>query len=93
MPLYEFRCPDCGPFEQSHPMTAVPAATGCIECDGPAPRRVSAPRLGHLGSPEMALLDRTARSAHEPDTVSAPPPRRRSTPMSTDPRHRTLPRP
>lgn len=92
VPLYEFRCPECGPFDQAHTMAAVPSATTC-ECGAPAPRRMSAPRLGHLNSPTMALLDRTARSAHEPDVVSTPPAPRAATPVSTNPRHRMLPRP
>ncbi|MGW0045392.1 FmdB family zinc ribbon protein [Rhodococcus sp. NPDC003348] len=93
VPLYEFRCPQCGPFEQTHAMATVPLRVTCDRCAADAPRRVSAPRLGHLNSTEMALLDRTARTAHEPDVVATPPGRRAAAPTSTHPLHRRLPRP
>ncbi|QNG19912.1 zinc ribbon domain-containing protein [Rhodococcus triatomae] len=96
MPLYEFHCADCGPFEQSFPMATVPTAADCARCLRPARRVVTTVRWGRGSSPQMRLLDRTARSAHEPDVVAAPPPSRSgpsTAQPSTNPLHRKLPRP
>ncbi|QDQ97551.1 FmdB family zinc ribbon protein [Tomitella fengzijianii] len=96
MPVYRFRCDSCGPFDASHTMAAVPDADACPECQAPSQRTITAPALGRGRSAAMGLLDATARTASEPGVVAgAPPGRRRSpgTPVSTDPRHRALPRP
>ncbi|WAM13259.1 MULTISPECIES: FmdB family zinc ribbon protein [Rhodococcus] len=96
MPLYEFRCAaDCGPFERSFPMADVPGTTRCPRCDRDAVRRVSPPRLGHGSSSAMNLLDRTKRSAHEPDVVTGPPPSTTAgrSAVTSNPLHRRLPRP
>ncbi|MDN5759269.1 MAG: zinc ribbon domain-containing protein [Tomitella sp.] len=96
MPVYQFRCNRCGPFDSAHPMTAVPDADGCPRCGESARRAITAPALNHAASSATRLLDSTARSASEPAVVSSPPPRgrpARSTPMTTNPLHRTLPRP
>ncbi|WP_009474798.1 FmdB family zinc ribbon protein [Rhodococcus sp. JVH1] len=96
LPLYEFRCAaDCGPFERSFPMADVPGTTRCPRCDRDAVRRVSPPRLGHGLSSAMNLLDRTKRSAHEPDVITGPPPPATAgrSSVTSNPLHRRLPRP
>ncbi|MEU5841956.1 zinc ribbon domain-containing protein [Rhodococcus sp. NPDC047139] len=96
MPLYEFRCAECGPFDLSVPMSEVSASTRCPQCGGHARRLLTPPRLGRGGSTAMRLHDATARTASEPDVVSGALPgtsRRPSRSVTTDPRHRSLPRP
>ncbi|MDI9917040.1 zinc ribbon domain-containing protein [Rhodococcus sp. IEGM 1379] len=95
MPLYEFRCTGCGPVERSFAMAEVPASIVCSRCNGESRRMVSSPRLSHVSSTAMGLLDSTARSAHEPAAVSGSVPgtRRSPTPMTSNPLHRKLPRP
>ncbi|WP_182357298.1 FmdB family zinc ribbon protein [Tomitella gaofuii] len=96
MPVYQFRCDSCGPFDAAHTMATVPDADVCPECRAPSRRTITSPALGRGGSASMRLLDATARSASEPAVVTGTAPgRRRSpgTPVSTDPRHRALPRP
>ena len=38
MPLYEFRCPQCGPFDLRRDMQDVADAAVCPSCDRPARR-------------------------------------------------------
>lgn len=94
MPLYEFRCACGSDTEQIHAMSAVPASIVCPACEQDSARRiVGSPRLSHAGSSAYRLIDSAARSAHEPDVVGGIPGRRRSTPVTTHPLHRRLPRP
>jgi putative FmdB family regulatory protein len=81
MPLYEFRCPRCGPFDLRCDMQDAAAQAPCPSCTQPARRRYSVgvgrPPAGPLrdaGRAERARLDR-ARSG-EP-LVTGPPSGRR----------------
>ena len=81
MPLYEFRCPQCGPFDLHRDMRDAAAAAPCPTCDRPAQRRyrvgVGRPPTGVLrdaGPADRARVDR-ARSG-EP-TLTGPPTGRR----------------
>ncbi|MGW0017149.1 FmdB family zinc ribbon protein [Rhodococcus sp. NPDC003382] len=96
MPLYEFRCADCGSFDLSMSMSEVGPAAPCPRCSRSAPRLLGAPRLGRGGSAAMRAHDAAARTASEPGVVSGALPgssRRPPRPVTTDPRHRLLPRP
>lgn len=96
MPLYEFRCTDCGSFDLSMSMSEVGAATPCPRCSRSAPRVLGVPRLGRGASAAMRMHDAAARTASEPGVVSGAlpgTPRGPSRPVTTDPRHRSLPRP
>nr|WP_137725592.1 zinc ribbon domain-containing protein [Prescottella subtropica] len=95
MPLYQFRCAQCGPFDAAHPMTSVPDAADCPDCGEVSRRQITVPRLGRGSSTAMHLLDATARSAHEPAVVTGARPGTRHTiqKVTTDPLHRKLPRP
>ncbi len=85
MPIYEFRCESAHEYERSVPISARDEDLLCPDCGAPARRRMSAPRLGRLGSTAGQLLDRAASSA--------PGARPAATHTSTDPRHARLPRP
>ena len=81
MPLYEFRCPQCGPFDLRRDMRDVADAAVCPSCDQPARRvyTVSAGRpwggpLRDAGKADRARVER-ARSG-EP-VITGPPSGRR----------------
>ena len=46
MPLYDYRCTDCGDFREIRPMAESTSARPCPVCGTPAPRSLSAPFLG-----------------------------------------------
>ncbi|TFD84380.1 zinc ribbon domain-containing protein [Cryobacterium lactosi] len=96
MPIYEFRCEICARFEQNHPMDLVPDLVDCPTCLAPARRVMSAPHLSAAGSAAFRLVEKTSRSAAEPEVVQSTHPGRRSgrgTPVTANPLHRKLPRP
>lgn len=81
MPLYEFRCARCGPFDLHRTMREAPAAAPCPTCDLPATRwygvgfgRPATGVLRDAGRADRARVDR-ARSG-EP-VVTGPPTGRR----------------
>lgn len=95
VPLYEFRCAQCGPVERSFPMSDVPEHITCPRCDAASPRRITGAAL-HGSSPAKRLIESTESSAHEPDVVSSlPPARSAASPrkISRNPLHQKLPRP
>jgi putative FmdB family regulatory protein len=81
VPLYEFRCPRCGPFDLRRDMQDAAAAAPCPSCGGPAQRRYGVGAVALPGGPlrgagraDRARVDR-ARSG-EP-VVTGPPSGRR----------------
>jgi putative FmdB family regulatory protein len=81
VPLYEFRCPHCGPFDLRRAMADAAAAAECPSCTRPAPRhygvgvgRAPEGRLRDAGRADRARVDR-ARTG-EP-VVTGPPTGRR----------------
>ena len=95
MPTYLFRCADGCQFDAVHPMSAVPAQLPCPDCGGTARRIPTAPHLARTSSSAFQLMDRTARSAHEPDVVQSLPARAgrpTATRTTTNPLHSKLPR-
>lgn len=94
MPLYDFRCPAEHVAEVMFSFQAAPATTECATCAQPAARLISSPRLSRASDPAFGLIERTKRSAHEPEVVhslgAGKGPRTRYT---ADPLHQKLPRP
>ncbi|MGU3432080.1 zinc ribbon domain-containing protein [Actinomycetes bacterium M1A6_2h] len=75
-------------------MADVPTATTCPRCSSSARRAVTTVRTGHGSSAAMTAMDSARRSASEPSVISSVPgASRRSTPTSSNPLHRKLPRP
>lgn len=66
MPLYEFDCATCGPFDAWRSMAEAGAPMACPRCGGAAERRFSAPVLG-LPSPGT---QRRIERARAPKVVS-----------------------
>ena len=97
MPVYEFRCEACGPFEAHHAMTDVPRSRECPGCGTTARRVFSVAGLSRANSPRARAIDDAARSAEAPDVVRSVPRQKggRGAPpaVSRDPRHLKLPRP
>lgn len=93
MPIYEYRCPACGDFEASRPMSATSRQHPCPACGEQAKKLLSAPKLSQLNSPRARAIDAAARSADSPEVVRGPVGRDRATPVTRDPRHLKLPRP
>ncbi|GAB3292249.1 FmdB family zinc ribbon protein [Pseudoclavibacter terrae] len=94
MPTYTYRCDRSHRFDEVHAMSSVPDESPCPECGSSARRRPSAPHLSATGSPAYGLMDAAAKSAHEPQVVSALPgsPRRPGTGVTRHPLHAKLPR-
>jgi len=72
VPVYEYICEACGPFELRQPAPEASAARSCPECDAPARRHFTPPGVFRTPAPLRAARDRELRSAHEPEVVSAP---------------------
>jgi putative FmdB family regulatory protein len=71
MPVYDYLCPDCGPFTVLRPMAEFEAPYPCEECGVQAPRAL-------LVAPAMLGLDPARRAAFATNERSANAPIRRS---------------
>lgn len=70
MPLYDFTCPDCGPFRAWMRMSEADASSPCPECGDEASRSVAMPFLALMNSNARTAHARNERSAHEPRVMS-----------------------
>lgn len=70
MPMYDFRCPDCGEFEALVPISELDQGQSCPDCGQAARRLVSVPRLAVLSAAASKAHETNERSAHEPKTRS-----------------------
>jgi putative FmdB family regulatory protein len=81
VPLYEFRCPHCGPFDLRHDMHAATTAAVCPSCDGSARRVYSVaefrPGSGPLRGAGKADRARVDRALGGEPLVTGPPSGRR----------------
>lgn len=94
MILYAFRCESgCGTTTQFHPMADRPDSVECPKCQGSARRTLASPHVGRADAAAMALHDRTRATGDRPAVVSRPPSAGRRQTVTTNPLHRTLPRP
>ncbi len=50
MPLYEYQCDTCGPFEQWHTLSEVGKPVTCSTCEGESTRRIYSPPSVMLNS-------------------------------------------
>jgi len=72
VPVYEYTCEACGPFELRLSTVDASAPRACPTCNAPARRRFTPPGVARTPAPMRAARDREERSAHEPDVVAAP---------------------
>ena len=70
MPIYAFRCEDCGDFEVVRPVAAAADPAPCPSCSDEARRVFTPPGLQLLAQPMRRALDTEEKSAHEPDVVT-----------------------
>ena len=59
MPLYEYRCRNCGEFEAWRTMAQYNAPADCPECDRPATKIFSAPNI-NLNSGSLSKIGKTS---------------------------------
>ncbi|WP_067171918.1 FmdB family zinc ribbon protein [Microtetraspora niveoalba] len=71
MAIYEYLCPECGPFDVFLPMGTAPEARGCTACGGAARRRYSGPNLRRVNRALAAGLAMEERSREAPEVVRA----------------------
>lgn len=69
MPLYDFRCATCGPFEERRPLAESSDAATCGACGAEAARVYRSPAIGGQRS-AAGLADAVDdRSRHDPARV------------------------
>lgn len=95
MALYAYRCPPHGSFEVRSPIGTAPGSLPCPVCSRPADRLFTPPMISRANPAALGLVERSERSAHEPEVVtSLPAGNRRATPVAGgSPARRQLPRP
>lgn len=71
MPVYDYDCPQCGPFEALVPMSRCADPCACPACASSAPRVL-------LTAPGIATMDSTRRTAHGVNERASDTPRRSS---------------
>jgi putative FmdB family regulatory protein len=74
MPVYDYLCPDCGPFTVLRPMAEFEAPYPCEECGFEAPRALLvAPAMSGMDPTRRAAFATNERSAHAPAKLSRHP--------------------
>ncbi|GGC47598.1 FmdB family zinc ribbon protein [Chelatococcus reniformis] len=67
MPVYDYECPDCGPFSALRSMADYQAAADCPSCASAAPRiLLSAPALAQMEAGRRSAFTTNERSRNEP---------------------------
>ena|SRR5581483_12479952 len=73
MPLYEFLCASCGPFEDWLPLSEHDRPAPCPSCHAVARRVISPPNLVRTSPAVRKARSLEEKSAHEPEVVVRPP--------------------
>ena len=71
MPIYDYRCEQCGEFSVLRKMSESSLPAMCDQCGEPAPRIISAPRLALMDSGRRIAFERNEKSAHDRRDVQA----------------------
>ena len=66
MPLYDYRCDDCGDFRSWQSMSQSGADIDCPSCDQRASRLVTAPSLALMPANNRIAHSRNEKSADQP---------------------------
>ena len=72
MPVYEFVCEDCGPFEQQRSFAEAGEPMACPSCGREARRVYSIPNTRRMPTALSCATDRAEKSGHEPEVVQRP---------------------
>jgi putative FmdB family regulatory protein len=76
MPLYDFICETCGPFEVQRPIGEVSKPARCPSCQQAGRRVFTPPGIVRTPAGIRRARDLEEKSAHEPDVVGRPEGRR-----------------
>ena len=66
MPIYDYRCEQCGEFSALRKMSESSLPCTCENCGEPAARIISAPNLALMDSGRKKAFERNEKSAHAP---------------------------
>jgi putative FmdB family regulatory protein len=69
MPVYDYRCQQCGEFLLVRNINEAHLPAECSECGQSASRIISAPRLSLVSSATRIAHERNEKSAHKPLTA------------------------
>lgn len=69
MPIYDFVCEDCGPFEERRPFEETTDSAACPACDGDARRVYSMPNTRTMPAALSNAMHRSEKSAYEPEVA------------------------
>jgi putative FmdB family regulatory protein len=72
VPVYEFVCEDCGPFEQRRSFAEAGDPIACPSCGREARRVYSMPNTRRMPTALSGAMDRAEKSAHEPEVTRRP---------------------
>ena len=72
MPIYDFLCEGCGPFEERRPLNEPADSAACPECGGHARRLYSMPNVRTLPAALSSAMHRSEKSAYEPEVARRP---------------------
>jgi putative FmdB family regulatory protein len=72
VPVYEFVCEDCGPFEQQRSFAEAGEPMACPSCGREARRVYSMPNTRRMPAALSSAMDRVEKSAHEPEVAQRP---------------------
>jgi putative FmdB family regulatory protein len=71
MPVYDYLCPDCGPFTDMRPMAECDLPQDCPDCGTSAPRVIlTAPHFSGLSAERRLVHATNERNAHAPRTAA-----------------------
>ena len=93
MAIYDYRCDDCGSFEQRMPMGTATTTVACPGCGRDAKRIFAVPMTYRTPRPLARMLAREEASRDYPQVVGRVPSRQQSRSMPPNPAHARLPRP
>lgn len=94
MPIYTYRCPDCGPFEYFRPVAERATRVPCPSCRVTSSRMLDSPHLTRTPSALGRAAEAAGRSAESPDvaTRASQPPGRTGSDSGQRRRYPPLPR-
>ena len=69
MPIYEFLCDDCGPFEERRAFAEASDPTTCPSCGEAARRVYSTPATKNVPVVLSNVMHQAEKSAYEPEVV------------------------
>lgn len=71
MPVYEYLCEECGPFEEMRPMRESGLPAGCPTCSGAAARAIlTAVATARMDASKRHAYATNERSQHSPKLAS-----------------------